>query len=69
MERPADNKRLLSFMLCTEGAILMFLTAIVALRAEWLAALATLGLSLLMLLAAALVRRRLRLTASGPTNS
>lgn len=47
MERPADSKRMLSFMLFAQGAILIILTAIVALQAEWLGALGTLGLGLL----------------------
>jgi hypothetical protein len=33
-ERPADSKRMLSFMLFAQGAILIILTAIVALQAE-----------------------------------
>lgn len=58
MERPADSKRMSSFILFTKSAILMILTVIVALQAEWLAALGTLGLGLLMLVAGALVRGR-----------
>lgn len=69
MERPAHIKRMLSFLLFAKGAILMILTAVVALRAEWLAALATLGVCVLMLLAGALVRRRSRLTAPRPASS
>ena len=58
VERPADSKRMLSFVIFTKGAILLILTVIVALQAEWLAALSTLALGLLILLAGAFVRRR-----------
>lgn len=58
VERPADSKRMLSFMLLAQGAILIILTAIVALQTEWLGALGTLGLGLLFLLAGTFVRRR-----------
>lgn len=51
VERPADSKRMLSFVLFTKGAILLILVVIVALQAEWLAALGTLGLGLLTFLA------------------
>ena len=46
---------MLSFMLFAQGAILIILTAIVALQAEWLGAL---GLGLLFSLAGTFVRRR-----------
>ena len=49
---------MLSFVLFTKGTILLILTGIVALQAEWLAALGTLGLGLLILLAGAFVHRR-----------
>ena len=49
---------MLSFMLFAQGVILIILSAIVALQAEWLGALGTLGLGLLFLLARAYVRRR-----------
>ena len=58
MERPADSKRMLSFMLFAQGGSFLTLTAIVALQAEWLGALGTLGLGLLFLLAGTFVRRR-----------
>ena len=57
-ERPADSKRMLSSMLFAQGAILIILTAIVALQAEWLGALGALGLGLLFLLVGTFVRRR-----------
>ena len=57
-KRPADSKRMLSFMLFAQGAILIILTAIVALQAEWLGALGALGLGLLFLLVGTFVRRR-----------
>ena len=49
---------MLSFVIFTKGAILLSLTVIVALQAEWLAALGTLVLGLLILLAGAFARRR-----------
>ena len=58
MERPADSKQMLSLILFAQGAILIILTVIVALQAEWLGALGALTLGLLFLLAATFVRRR-----------
>ena len=58
MGRPADSKRMLSFMIFAQGAILIILTAIVVLRAEWLGAMGTLALGLLFLLGGTFVRRR-----------
>jgi uncharacterized protein (TIGR03382 family) len=45
-------------MLFAQGAILIILTAIVALQAEWLGAAGALGLGLVFLLAGSFARRR-----------
>ncbi len=48
LDRPGRDKRMLSVMLIAQGAILVMLAVIVAIRAAWAGALVALALGLLL---------------------
>ncbi len=57
MGRPTRNKHMVSFLLFSQGTILVVLAVAMAFAAHWVAALGLLGSGLSMWLAAALTRR------------
>ncbi len=58
VERPHRDKRMLSFMLFAQGAIVVILAVVVATRTTWAAALLVLALGLLFGVIGAVLRKR-----------
>jgi hypothetical protein len=58
LDRPGRDKRMLSFMLIAQGAILVILAVVVAIRAASAGALVALGLGLLLGLVGVFLRSR-----------
>ncbi len=58
VERPGRDRRLLSFMLFAQGAILVILAVVAATRTAWAGALLVLALGLLFSVIGAVLRKR-----------